>query len=131
MTIQELDQAVGACGIFYLATVDGNEPRVRPFGFHMVYDGRLYFGGGNQKAWFREVQSNPNVEICGFSKGGFLRIRGKAVLDYSDDVQTAMYQISPGLKKGYGPNKGQLHVPFYLEELSVMGFKGAEAEKLI
>ena len=131
MTIQELDQAIGACGIFYLATVDGDEPRVRPFGFHMVFDGKLYFGGGDQKAWYREVQANPNVEVCGFSKGGFLRIRGKVVFDYSEEAQQAMYRKSPGLKNAYGPDKGQLHVPFYLEDLSVMRFKGAENEKLI
>ncbi|MGO0985104.1 pyridoxamine 5'-phosphate oxidase family protein [Clostridioides difficile] len=67
---------------FYFATVEDNKPRVRPFGFVMNYEGRLYFGIGKHKASYKQLISNPNVEISTANKEGkWIRIKGKAVFD--------------------------------------------------
>ena len=87
---QELLDKIG--GVFYFATVEEGEPRVRPFGFAMVFEDRLYLGCGTHKAAYAQMLKNPHVELCAFRQGAFLRIRGKAVMDDRPQVQAAMYE---------------------------------------
>jgi uncharacterized pyridoxamine 5'-phosphate oxidase family protein len=117
------------CGVFYFATVDGDEPRVRPFGFKMLYKGELYFGCGTQKATYRELEKNPNVEICCFADGAFLRIRGKAVMEMGEDIQKAMYEAMPHLKEMYNEENGLVHCTFRLEDMSAVYTKMGEGEE--
>lgn len=126
---KELQEKIG--GLFYFATIENNEPRVRPFGFTMVFEDRLYFGCGTHKAAYEQLLKNPNLEVCAFSKGTFVRIRGKAVMDDRDEVQTAMYESAPFLKETYNEQTGYHHICFYLEDMSAMEFKGTEATKLV
>ena len=130
--MEEVLQFLKEAGIFYFTTVEGNEPRVRPFGFHMYYRDRLYFGVGTQKAAYREMKDNPNVELCAFKDGKFLRIRGKAVFDMRADVQAHQFEVSPFLKGSYNEETGNVHADFYLENMSAMLFPmGGEPTKLI
>ena len=129
ISMNELREMLG--GVFYFATVEDGAPRVRPFGFSMVFEDRLYFGCGTHKAAYRQMLENPNVEICSFNKGQFLRIRGRAVMDDRDEVQAAMYASAPFLKESYNEQTGHHHICFYLEDLSVYSFHGVEGEKLI
>jgi len=129
ITMEELKDKIG--GVFYFATVENGEPRVRPFGFMMVFEDRLYFGCGTHKAAYAQLLADPHVEICSFNKGVFLRLRGKAVMDDREEVQAAMYASAPFLKESYNEETGHHHICFYLEDLSVMEFHGTEGEKLI
>lgn len=130
--MEELLQFLKDAGAFYFTTVEGREPRVRPFGFHMFYDGKLYFGVGDQKAAYKEMKDNPNVELCAFKDGKFLRIRGKAVFDLRPEVQAHQFEVSPFLQKTYNAETGHTHVNFYLEEMSAMLFPmGGEPKKLV
>ena len=129
ITMEELKDKIG--GVFYFATVEGDAPRVRPFGFMMVFEEKLYFGCGTHKAAFRELQENPSTEICAFNKGTFVRVRGRAVFDDRPEVQEAMYAAAPFLKESYNEKNGRHHICFYLQGLSAMEFHGTEGVKLI
>lgn len=130
--MEELLKFLKEAGTFYFCTVEGNEPRVRPFGFHMVFEDTLYFGVGTQKAAYREMQDNPNVELCAFKDGKFLRLRGRAVFDLRPEVQAYQAEISPFLSKVYNKETGNIHANFYLEDMSAMIFPmGGEPVKLV
>lgn len=105
-------------GPFFFATVDDGAARVRPFGFNMMFEGKLYFGVGTHKASYAEMVKNPEVELCACGKGGFLRIRGTAVMDPRPEVQTAMFEQSPMLARMYNEETGHRHECFYLENIS-------------
>lgn len=102
-------------GVFYYATVDGDGAKVRPFGFQMEYEGKLYFGMGTQKQSYQQTLKNPNFEICACKPPKWIRIRGKAVLDMRPEVQNHMYEQSPFLKKAYNEETGLTHATFYIE----------------
>jgi uncharacterized pyridoxamine 5'-phosphate oxidase family protein len=88
-----------SCGTFFYASCDGDKPRVRPFGFFMVYEGKLYFGMGKQKESFKQTIENPNFEICALNKeNAWLRIRGTAVLDDRTEVLERLSSSIPSLK---------------------------------
>ncbi len=129
ITAKELMEKIG--GVFYFATVEDGAPRVRPFGFMMVFEEKLYFGCGTHKATYDQLLANPNVELCAFAKGSFVRVRGSAVMDDRPEVQEAMYAASPFLKESYNEETGHYHMCFYLDALSAMEFKGPEAIRLI
>jgi uncharacterized pyridoxamine 5'-phosphate oxidase family protein len=127
--MEALQEKLG--GVFYFATTEHGEPRVRPFGFAMVFEDKLYFGCGTHKAAYTQMLENPNVEVCAFNQGAFLRLRGRAVMDDRPEVQEAMYAAAPFLKETYNAETGHHHMCFYLEGLSAMEFRGPEAIKLV
>ena len=128
VTPSELKEKIG--GIFYFATVEDGAPRVRPFGFSMVFEDRLYFGCGTHKAAYEQMLKNPEVELCSFNKGAFVRVRGKAVMDDRPEVQAAMYEAGPFLRESYNAETGHYHMCFYLEDMSAMEFHGTEGVKI-
>ena len=129
ITMEELQKKIG--GVFYFATVENGAPRVRPFGFSMVFEDKLYFGCGTHKAAYAQMMENPEVELCSFHDGIFVRVRGRAVIDDRPEVQAAMFEAGPFLKNSYNEQTGHYHMCFYLDNLSVMEFKGTEGVKLI
>ena len=103
---------------FYFATVEDNKPRVRPFGFVMEWQGRLYFGMGKHKASYKQMQANPNVEICTASKKGeWIRIKGTAVLDDSQAAMDQAFQVAPFLTNIYNKESGLTMGLCYLENV--------------
>ena len=69
------------CGVYYLATMDGNQPRVRPFGTVSIFDNHLYIQTGKSKNVSKQIEANPNVEICAFKDGKWIRVTGKLIRD--------------------------------------------------
>lgn len=117
---------------FYFATVDGDKPRVRPFGFCMLYRGRLYFGMGKHKASYQQLQQNPNVEITTASEDNrWIRIKGKAVFDESEDAQKNAFLDMPLLHSIYNEKTGFKLGLVYLEDIDaeIMDLNG-NCEKL-
>src|SRR5471030_3209173 len=85
---------------FYLATIEGDQARVRPFGAVMKYEDKLYFGTNNKKPVFNQLVINPKVEISTTSaKGEWIRLSGNAVVDSRSEVKAAMLEVMPSLKK--------------------------------
>lgn len=100
---------------FYIATVEGNIPKVRPFGFVMGFEGKLYFGTSNEKPVYKQLRSNPNFEISTTSKTyEWLRLRGKAVFNTNPKTKQAALDAMPSLKKIYSVDDSIFEV-FYIE----------------
>lgn len=101
---------------FYFATVDGDKPKVRPFGFFMEHNGKLYFGMGNHKKSYKQLIENPNVEISTTNaKGEWIRISGVAVFDDSEETMTKAFETMPMLKNIYNEETGLTLANLYLK----------------
>lgn len=103
--------------VFQLATVDGDQPRCRPFGFHMVEDGRIYFITGEAKDVARQLRANPRFEISvSNDKGQWLRLRGQAVFDTRKELLDKAFAAMPMLKDIYGNAGGPQAAMFYVKD---------------
>jgi uncharacterized pyridoxamine 5'-phosphate oxidase family protein len=101
---------------FYLATVEGDIPKVRPFGFAMEFEGKLYFGTSNQKPTYQQLKANPNFEISATSKTGeWLRLKGKAVFNSNQKTKQAALDVMPTLSKMYSVDDTIFEL-FYVED---------------
>jgi len=101
---------------FYLATVEGGLPKVRPFGFVMKYDGKLCFCTNNQKNVYKQMKANPNIEICTTNKNNeWLRLKGKAVFCTSRETRQAALTVSPFLGNLYKVDDHIFEI-FYIDE---------------
>lgn len=104
------------CGVFYLATEEDGQPRVRPFGALDEFEGKLYLITSNQKAVFRQISKNPRVEICAMNQGGeWIRIAALAAVDGRAEARAHMLEANPGLKQMYSVDDGKMEV-FYLKD---------------
>src|SRR5208337_3626834 len=116
MMMNEVFEYLKKCGAFYLATIDGDQPRVRPFGAVGVFEGRLYIQTGNIKKVFRQMKKNPKIEICGMAdKGSWIRIEASAVQDDRVEVRQYMLDAYPMLKSRYAADDGNCEV-LYLKD---------------
>jgi len=92
--------------VYYLATVEGDQPRVRPFGTVNEFEGKLYIQTGKVKPVAHQLDANPKFEICAFAKGTWVRVSGKLVEDPRIEAQEAMLDANPGLKNRYTAGDG-------------------------
>ncbi len=115
---------------YYLATVDGDQPRVRPFGTALLFDGRLYIQTGKVKSVSKQIAANPKVEICAFKGGKWLRIAGELVNDDNRDVKVAMLEKMPSLKGMYDPDDGNMQM-LYLKNAEATFSSFTEAPETI
>lgn len=101
---------------FYLATVEGNTPKVRPFGFVMKYEDKLHFCTGNSKNVYKQLQANPQMEISTTSKEGeWLRLKGTAVFNTSRQSKQAALDAAPFLSSLYSVDDSIFEV-FYIKD---------------
>ncbi len=98
---------------YYLATVEGDQPRVRPFGTALLYDGKLYIETGKVKNVSKQLAANPKAEICAFKDGKWLRVAGELVNDDSRDVKVAMLEAMPSLAAMYSPDDGNMQMLYF------------------
>ena len=113
--IERVCQFLDDAKTYYLATSEGDQPRVRPFGTAMVYEGRLYIQTGKVKPVSRQIAANPKVEICAFHGGQWLRVAGELVNDDRREPKVAMLEKYPTLKAMYSPDDGNTQV-LYLKD---------------
>ena len=102
-------------GVYYLATAEGDQPRVRPFGTAHIFEGRLYIQTGRSKAVARQLAANPKAEICAFKDGTWLRVAARLVEDDRREARVSMLEAYPELKAMYGPDDGNTQV-WYLQD---------------
>jgi uncharacterized pyridoxamine 5'-phosphate oxidase family protein len=101
--------------IFYIATVDGNIPKVRPFGFIMDFEGKLYFGTSNQKNVYKQLKANPHFEVSTTSSTReWLRLKGTAVFNTNKRTKQAALDTMPMLSKMYSVDDSIFEL-FYIE----------------
>ncbi len=97
---------------YYLATVEGDQPRVRPFGTVNVFEGKLYIQTGKRKPVSAQLLKNPKAEICAFKDGKWLRLCGEFVEDDRLEAKKAMLDAYPHLRAMYDENDGNTQVLF-------------------
>ena len=112
-----------AAGTFYLATVQGDQPRVRPFGAVALFEDRLYITTGNVKPVFAQLMVNPKIEISGMVGGEWIRLTAVAVRDERREAKTAMLEENPVLRNLYNEDDGVLEVLYLTDaEVSICSF---------
>ena len=119
--MSRLNDFLDKAGVFYLATVDGDQPKVRPLGAHMEMDGKVIFGVGDFKEVYRQLKRNPKAEIaaCG-ENGRWLRYTGTAVFESDPKYAQAMLDGAPQLRSIYNEQTGHRMMCFHLEEAAAV-----------
>ncbi|OPY11709.1 MAG: Pyridoxamine 5'-phosphate oxidase [Syntrophus sp. PtaU1.Bin005] len=118
--------------VFHLATVEGNQARVRPFGFVMKRNGALYFCTNKSKDVYRQLVQNPDIEISGMGKDSWLRIRGRIAFDDSREAKAQVFEEMPDLLRMYPKGADdELFVTFYFTAAEAKLFTFAAAPKII
>ena len=109
--MNEVYEYLKKCGTFYLATIDGDQPRVRPFGAVDIFEGKLYIQTGNVKKVFAQMKKNPKVEICAMAKdGSWIRIEASVIRDDRLEARQHMLDANPVLKSMYAADDGNTEV---------------------
>ena len=98
---------------YYLATVEGDQPRVRPFGTALIYNDRLYIQTGKIKKVSHQLSANPKAEICAFKDGRWIRISGELVEDETREVKTLMLDKMPLLRHMYNEDDGNMQMLYF------------------
>lgn len=101
-------------GTYYLATVEGDQPRVRPFGTMHCFDGKLYIQTGKVKPVSKQIAANPKVELCAFMDGTWLRVTAELCEDNRVEAKKSMLDAYPSLRAMYDENDANTQV-FYLK----------------
>ena len=114
---------------FYLATMEGNQPRVRPYGAMLCFEGKIYIMAFGQTNATRQIAANQKAEICAF-KGRTLRIECKLVEDNRPEVGKALVDKMPVLKPVLGEN-GENGVMYYLKDATANFFKMMELDETV
>ena len=108
-------------GVFFLATADGDQPKVRPLGFHMEMEGKVYFGVGENKGVYKQLVANPRTEIVAAKPDGhWLRYTGRAVFETDPKYAAASLEAMPMLKKIYNEETGHKLMMFHLEDATAV-----------
>ena len=100
-------------GTYYLATVEGDQPRVRPFGTAHVFEGKLYIQTGKVKDVSKQLMANPKAEICAFKNGEWIRIAGELIEDDRVEARQSMLDYYPSLQKMYSADDGNTQVFYF------------------
>lgn len=128
--MKEVYEFLKKCGTYYLATVEGSQPRVRPFGTIDMFEGKLYIQTGKVKEVSKQIHSNPNVEISAFDGEKWIRLSGKLKEDDRREAKKHMLDNYPSLRGMYNEDDANTEV-FYLEEATATFCSFVEAPRTI
>ena len=112
--------------VYYLATVEGDQPRVRPFGTVNEFEGKLYIQTGKVKPTSHQLVANPKAEICAFKDGAWIRVACELIEDDRFEAKKSMLDAYPNLRHMYDENDGNTQV-FYMQNAmaTICSFGGA------
>lgn len=108
--MEKIYEFLKQAGTYYLATVEGDQPRVRPFGTIDIFEGRLYIQTGSSKSVSQQIHANPRIEICAFRDGVWLRVAASACADDRIEAQQHMLDAYPSLQRMYKAGDGNTEV---------------------
>ena len=128
--MQEVYEFLKACGTYYLATVEGDQPRVRPFGTIDIFEDKLYIQTGKVKDVSKEMQANPKVEICAFDGQKWIRVAGEVVRDDRVEPKKHMLDSYQNLKALYRADDDNTEV-LYLKNATATISSFTEEPKVI
>lgn len=116
--MSKINDFLTEAGVFFMATEDGPQPKLRPLGAHFEVDGKILFGVGSHKNVYRQMTANPLVEIVAYKKGRWLRYTGRAVFETDEKYAQMALDATPHLKKVYNETTGNRMMMFHLEDAS-------------
>lgn len=99
--MEKVYEFLKSCGTYFLATEEGDQPRVRPFGTVDQFDGKLYIQTGKKKDVYKQLAENPNAEISAFCDGKWIRLAGKLIPDERTEAKKHMLDAYPNLRGMY------------------------------
>ena len=125
--MEEVVKFLKACGAYFLATADGDQPRVRPFGTANIFEGKLYIQTGKSKDCSKQIQKNGKVEICAMNKEGnkWLRLAGTLVRDDRREPKVDMLEHYPELKSMYSPDDDNTETLYFKDATATFYSFGA------
>lgn len=108
-------------GVIYLATVDGDQPHVRPFGAFNIFDGKLYLTTSNEKDVYKQIVQNPKVEVSGMTPDGkWIRLTGELITDDRFEARKSMLDANPDLRNMYAEDDGKMEVLYFQNATAVI-----------
>lgn len=115
--IEKVSDFLNEAGVFFLASIDGDQAKCRPLGFHMLVGDKVYFAVGTFKEVWKQMQENPKIEIVALneSKDKFLRYYGTATADNDHELVEKTFEIMPEIGAIYKENGWEMGV-FYLDD---------------
>jgi len=128
--MKEVYDFLKKCGVYYLATADGDQPRVRPFGTVDLYNGKLCIQTGKRKDCSAQLHANPKAELCAFMDGKWLRVSGKLVEVPDREAKKQMLDAYPELRGMYNEDDGNTEI-FAFEEATAVFASFTEAPKTV
>ena len=111
--MNEVYEFLKKCGTYYLATIEGDQPRVRPFGTVDIFEDKLYIQTGKSKEVSKQIQASPKVELCAFNGETWLRVAGELVRDDRYEAKAHMLDAFPSLKGMYSADDDNTEVLYF------------------
>lgn len=117
-------------GVYYLATVEGDQPRVRPFGTAHIFEGKLYIQTGKVKPVSKQLAVNPKAEVCAFHNGQWLRVAGELVEDDRVEAKKSMLDAYPSLRGMYNEEDSNTQVLYFRNATATISSFTAPSETI-
>lgn len=111
--MEQVEKFLKEAQTYYLATVEGDQPRVRPFGTAHIFEGRLYIQTGKKKDVSKQLHANPKAELCAFKDGEWIRVAGELIEDDRVEARQSMLDDYPGLQNMYAADDGNTEVFYF------------------
>ena len=124
--MQEVLDFLKKAGTYYLATAEGDQPRVRPFGTAHIYNGKLYIQTAKAKPCAKQMAANPKIEICAMNEGSWIRIAASAITDDSLEAKVSMLDAYPMLKDRYSAEDDNTNVLYLKDATATIESFGGE-----
>jgi len=124
--MQEVYDFLKKCKTYYLATIEGDQPRVRPFGSAVIFEDKLYIHTGKVKDVSKQLKANPKIEICAFDDQNWIRIQAVAVNDDRLEAKKTVLAAYPELKKRYQPEDNNTQVLYLQDAVATISSFSAE-----
>ena len=124
--MEEVYEFLKKCGAYYLATVDGDQPRVRPFGTVLIFEDKLYIQTGKSKKVSKQMLANPKIEICAFSGDKWVRVEALAIEDDRIEPKEKMLDAYPQLKSMYSADDPNTQVLYLKNATATFASFGGE-----
>ncbi len=128
--IERVTQFLKEAQTYYLATVEGNQPRVRPFGTAHIFEEKLYIQTGKVKNVSKQLLANPKAEICAFKGGEWIRITGELIEDDRREARQSLLDAYPSLQNMYAADDGNTQVFYFQNAEAVISAFTHEPERI-
>jgi len=123
--MNEVYEFLKKCGTYYLATVEGDQPRVRPFGTIDIFEDKLYIQTGKVKEVSKQLQTNPKAELCAFADGIWVRVAGTLVRDDRVEAKQHMLDAYPSLQGMYSATDDNTEVLYFKDAIATISSFGS------